>query len=110
MKEKVFPKAEVYNFYKKHFLIFVVNIKGDVEITDFKGATMSEKKYTRDNHVRATPTFIFFDLNGNEVTRYLGATQTDTEFIWLGEYVANGVYKDMPFIKYKQQRQKEKAK
>ncbi len=78
MKEKVFPKAEVYNFYKERFLIFVVNIRGDVEITDFKGATMSEKKYTRDNHVRATPTFIFFDLNGNEVTRYLGATQTDT--------------------------------
>ena len=110
MKEKVFPDAEVNSFFKKHFLMFVVNIRGDVELTDFKGAVMPEKKYARDKHVRATPTFIFFDLNGNEVTRYLGAAQNIAEFLWLGEYVVNGVYKEMPFLKYKQQKQKEKPK
>jgi thioredoxin-related protein len=110
MEEKIFADAEVNGFYKKHFLIFSVDIRGDVEITDFKGGTMTEKKYARSNLVRATPTFIFFDLKGNEVARYIGAAQNAAEFLWLGEYVANDVYMEMPFLKYKQQKQKEKSK
>jgi len=110
MKERIFTQPEVQRLYRKNFLVFSVDMKGDAEITDFKGKTLPQKKYARNNRVRATPTFIFFDLNGNEITRYLGATQTPEEFIWLGEYVARGVYKEMPFVKYKQQRLKEKSK
>ena len=110
MREKIFIQQEVQKFYKKHFLIFTVDMRGDAEITDFKGKTMPQKKYAKINRVRATPTIVFYDLNGNEITRYIGATQTADEFLWLGEYVVKGAYKEMPFIKYKQQRLKEKTK
>ncbi len=109
MKEKIFTQPEVQKFYKKHFLIFSVDMQGDVEITDFKGKTMPQKKFAKNSHVRATPTFVFYDLNGSEITRYFGATQTAEEFLWLGEYVVKGIHKDMPFVKYKQQRLKERT-
>jgi thioredoxin-related protein len=54
--------------------------------------------------VRATPVIMFFDLDGKPVARYTGATADVDEFMWLGQYVADGIYKDMPFTRYKRER------
>ena len=43
----------------------------------------------------------FFDLDGRLVARYTGATRDAQEFLWLGEYVAEGAYREMPFARYK---------
>jgi thioredoxin-related protein len=48
---------------------------------------------------------LFFDLDGKPVARYTGATSGVDEFMWLGEYVAEGQYNDMPFAKYKRLKQ-----
>ena len=107
MKTTVLNRPEVQDFYKEHFLIFPVDIEGDVEIVDFEGNTRTEKDFAfREHRVRATPVFGFFDLDGKLVTRYTGATRSTEEFIWLGEYVVNGVYEDMTFARYKRQRSK----
>lgn len=108
MKTTVLNSPEVQSYYKEHFLIFPVDIEGDVEITDFTGDTLPQKDYALTTHrVRATPVFAFFDLDGNLVTRYTGATRNADEFMQLGHYVAEGVYTRISFPKYKRELQKQ---
>jgi thioredoxin-related protein len=105
MKTTVLNRPEVQDYFKEHFLIFPVDIEGDVEVTDFAGQTMPQKDMALGQfRVRATPVFAFFDLDGNLVARYTGATRDAEEFMWLGQYVVDGRYKDLPFAKYKRER------
>ena len=107
MKTNVLNQPEVQAYYRKHFLLFPVDIEGDVEITNLKGKTMKQKDFAfKENRVRATPVFAFFDLNANRIHRHIGKTNGVEEFMWMGEYVAEGAYKEMPFIKYKRQKRK----
>jgi thioredoxin-related protein len=106
MKTTVLNQPEVQDYFKEHFMIFPVDIEGDVEIHDFAGNAMSQKDFALKTHrVRATPVFAFFDLDGNLVARYTGATGDATEFMWLGEYVVQERYKEITFPAYKRERQ-----
>ena len=104
MKQTVLNQPRVQDFYHERFLSFVVDVGGDVEITDFTGAAMSQKDFAfKENRVRATPVFQFYDLDGQPVARFTGATSGVEEFLLLGEYVAEGHYKGMPFTRYKRE-------
>jgi thioredoxin-related protein len=103
MKNTVLNQSHVQDWYRKHFLIYAMDVKGDTSMTDFKGRNTTEKAFALENRARATPTFVFFDLEGNAVTRFTGATQTVDEFLLLGKYVVDGAYKTMPFNVYKRQ-------
>jgi thioredoxin-related protein len=108
MKQSVLNRAEVQDFYRRHFRIIPVDIEGDIEIMDFQGNAIREKDFAfQVNRVRATPVFLFYDLNGGQVARYTGATSGVDEFLWLGEYVVEGVYQDMPFTRYKRLKRKQ---
>jgi thioredoxin-related protein len=108
MKARVLNQVDVQDYYKQHFLIFSVDIEGDVEITDFKGKSMKEKDFAfKENKVRATPVFGFFDLDGNMITRFTGATNDAREFLWLGEFVVDGHYATTNFTRYKRQKKRE---
>lgn len=108
MKTTVLSRPEVQAFYKEHFLIFPVDVEGDVEITDFAGETVSQKDFALKTHrVRATPVFAFFDLDGKLVTRYTGATRNADEFLQLGQYVVDGAYTRVSFPAYKREQQKQ---
>ena len=63
--------------------------------------TASEKGYAQTLKVRATPTFIFYDLAGNEAVRIVGPLQTPEEFLLLGDFVTSGAYKTRTFAQYK---------
>lgn len=112
MKETVLNQPEVQAYFREHFLSFPVDVEGDVEIVDFAGNTTTQKDYAFEVHrVRATPVFAFFDLEGERIVRYIGATSGPEEFLWLGEYVVEEVYKQadergkpMSFTKYKRQK------
>ena len=105
MKQTVLNQPRVQDYYHEHFLSFVVDVGGDVEIIDFHGEHMSEKDFAfRQNRVRATPVFQFYNLDGEPVARLTGATSGVEEFLWLGEYVAEGHYQHMPFTRYKRER------
>lgn len=104
MKETVLNQPDVQDYFKEHFLIFSVDIEGDVAITDFQGNSIKEKDFAfREHRVRATPVLMFFDLEGKQITRYTGATADKQEFMLLGRYVVEGIYKDMPFTKFKRE-------
>ncbi len=108
MKKTVLNQSEVQEYYKEHFLIFSVDIEGDVEITDFAGQSVTQKDFAFKQHrVRATPVFGFFDLQGKLIARYTGATSDLREFLWLGEFVADGHYLKTNFSRYKRQKKKE---
>ena len=104
MKTTILNQSDVQDFYRDNFLIFEVDIEGDIEMVDFDGNEVKQKDFAVLQHrVRATPVFAFFDLEGERIARYIGATTGTDEFLQLGEYVADGAYKDMSFNRYKRQ-------
>jgi thioredoxin-related protein len=111
MKMNVLNQPKVQEYYRKHFLNFAIDIEGDVEMVNFKGETTKQKDFAfKEFRVRATPVFAFFDLNGKLIHRHTGKTSGVEEFMWLGEYIVNGVYKKMPFVRYKKQKRAETTK
>lgn len=102
MKTNVLNQEHVQEYFKKHFLIFSVDIEGDVEITNFQGKAMSQKDFAfKENRVRATPVLAFFDLQGKRIMRFTGRTTSAEEFLLLGQFVADKHYKNTKFSKYK---------
>jgi thioredoxin-related protein len=103
MKATILNQSEVQDYFRKHFLIYTVDVKGDAPMTDFQGKQTSEKAFALAQRARATPVFVFYDLAGNVMTRFTGATQNAAEFMLLGRYVVEGTYKAQAFSAYKRQ-------
>ena len=103
MKATVLNQTEVQDWYRKHFLLYTIDVKGDVPMTDFQGKATREKDFALDVRARATPVFIFFDLEGKPIARYTGPTQTPDEFLLLGRWVVEGHYKTVAFNVFKRQ-------
>lgn len=102
MKTTVLNQPAVQDYFREHFLIFPVDVEGDIEVVDFAGNPDIQKDFAlKQFRVRATPVFAFFDLDGNMVARYTGATRDSEEFMLLGQYVVEGAYKETTFTKYK---------
>jgi len=102
MKTNVLNRSDIQEFYRQNFLNFSVDIEGDIDVTDFYGQHMAQKDFAfKENRVRATPVIAFYDLTGKEVFRHTGRTSDADEFMLMGRYVSEGIYKQMPFIKYK---------
>ena len=111
MKTNVLNQPEVQDYFRKHFLLFTVDLEGDVEITNLQGKQMRQKDFAfRENRVRATPVIVFYDLDGKPVHRHTGRTAGVKEFMWMGQYVAEGIYKKQSFIRYKKMRRHESRK
>lgn len=100
MKETVFTQAEVKTYFRQRFVILAVDVMGDVPLYDPSGHETREKDFARAMRATATPTFVFFDLEGRAVVRHVGATRDAREFMLLGRYVADGVYKTKSFTDY----------
>lgn len=107
MKGNVLNQPSVQDYYRENFLLFSVDIEGDVEMVDFKGETMSQKDFSfKKNRVRATPVIAFFDLNGKRIHRHTGKTSGVDEFMLMGEFVAEGHYEKLSFTRYKRSKKK----
>ena len=104
MKATVLNQPDVQDYFREHFLIFPVDIEGDVEVVDFKGNTTTMKDFAfKQYRVRATPVFAFYDLDGKFIkrARFTGATRDKDEFLLLGRYVVEGAYEKQSFTRYK---------
>ncbi len=109
MKQTVLNRPEVQDWYRERFLIFSVDIEGETEVTDFQGTTMTAKDFAfRVNRIRATPVFVFYDLEGAPMVRYTGVTRDAEEFLWLGEFVADNHYQNTKFTRFKRAKQAER--
>ena len=104
MKNTVLNRPEVQAYFTENFLCLAVDVEGDIEIADFKGESMTQKEFAlKKNRVRATPVFAFFNLDGERVARYTGATTGIEEFMLLGRYVAEGHYQKQRFTRFKRE-------
>ena len=109
MKTTVLNRADVQAYFRENFLIFPVDIEGDVEMTDFGGTTTTMKDFAfKQFRVRATPVFQFIDLDGKPIKRgrFTGATRDADEFMLLGKFVVEGHYRNSSFTKYKRSQKK----
>ena len=101
MMSTVLNQVPVQDYYRKHFRIVHVDIKGDNPLTDFTGKETTEKEFAFAQRVRATPVFAFFGIDGKQLTKFTGAVKDPHEFIMLGEFVVSGAYKTQNFTAYK---------
>ncbi len=108
MKTTIFNQVQVQQYFKKNFLLFTVDIEKQEDIKDFQGKPTTQKKFFHkiSRHRGATPVIAFFDLEGKLVVRYTGATSSANEFILLGKYVVDQVYKKQSFTRYKRAQRK----
>ncbi len=115
MKNTVLNQSDVQDQFNQSFHSLTVDIEGDIEIIDFDGEEVTQKQFARKNRVRATPVMAFYDLEGNQVFKYTGATSGSEEFMWLAEYFIEGIYKHkdnngrkISFTRYKRLKLKQK--
>lgn len=102
MKETILNQSEVQDYFRQNFLIYPMDIKNDIALVDFEGNNTTEKAFSAKHRVRATPVFIFFGLDGSVMYRFTGVARDTSEFLLLGRYIVDGVYKTQPFNVYKQ--------
>jgi thioredoxin-related protein len=102
MKSTILSQRDVQNFFREHFLLYPIDTQGDTPMVDFSGKESIEKAFALEHRVRATPTIVFFDLDGKAIVRHTGPTKDKDEFLLLGRYVIEGAYKQGPFARFKQ--------
>ena len=108
MKTTIMNRADVQDYYREHFRLLTIDIRGDTLMTDFDGNEVYEKDFAfRQHRVRATPVFMFFDTSGKKTMRLTGIVRNAEEFLWLAEYVVDGEYQNTNFTKYKRARAKQ---
>jgi len=97
MLQTVLSQPRVQDWYAERFLNVAVDIRGDVELTDFDGITLPSKVFAQHRKIMFTPVMSFLDLYGVEVFRKAGMVADPEEFLLMGEYVATGRYTDTPY-------------
>jgi thioredoxin-related protein len=102
MKTTLLNQSDVQDAYRAQFLLYPIDVNGDTQMTDFQGKPTTAKAFAFAHRVRATPTLLFFDLEGKLVARHTGPARDKAELLLLGRYVAEGAYATQPFAKYKQ--------
>jgi len=100
MRQNLFTQPQVKQAYQQKFLIFSIDIKSDVELSDFAGKQFTQKTFAAANRVRSTPTTIFYDLQGQELYRFVGMSQNSQEFLALADYVLSKQYQQRSFKDY----------
>lgn len=107
MKKNVLNQSNVQAYYRQHFLNFVVDIEGDVEMVNFKGKPTRQKDFAfKEFRVRATPVIMIIGLDGKPIHRHTGKTAGVNEFMLIGKYIVDGHYKKTSFTRYKRQQKK----
>ena len=105
MKVMILNQSEVQDYFREHFRLLMMNVEGDNLIVDFDGEEIPEKDWAlKHNRIRATPVFLFLDLEGKRIMRFTGAAKSIEEFMLLGEFVADGHYENGNFVKFKRNR------
>jgi thioredoxin-related protein len=91
----------VQDYFRANFANLSLDIWSSVPIRDFGNREQTEKGYAQASKVKGTPTFVFYDLAGNEISRVFGVVETPEEFLLLGRYISSGAYKSRDFAQFK---------
>jgi len=106
MKLQVLNRIAVQEYFQTHFRVISLDAEGDVEVVDFDGNTVTSREFSlKALRVRATPVFVFFDQEGEIITRYTGALKNAHDFMLLGRYVVEGHYDNTRFNQFRRDNQ-----
>lgn len=86
-----FRNEVIVDYINKNFYVIKLDMRGEGQIIDLDGKTMSEAEMSRRHTVNGTPNIEFRDADGKEVFRmpgYVGAMV----FYGILDYVVNGGY------------------
>lgn len=97
----VLRESVVQDWYRRNFAIFRIDIRGANPVVGFDGKELTESEFARSQRVRATPTSVFYDLDGRETVRFAGPARDVREFLQLGEFVVGGLWRNTSFDAYK---------
>ncbi len=109
MTQHVLNRPDVQSYYRGHFINFSINIFGAVPFEDFAGRRMTEKTFAQATGIKATPTLMFYDLDGREIVRLTRAIRDPGDFILLGEFVVSGAYRSRTFPDYLKERKRDRG-
>lgn len=104
MRHTVLNRSDVQDYFRAHFRILSINAEAQVDMTDFSGRPTTQKQFALNQHrVRATPVFLFFDLEGKPLKRgrFTGATKDAKEFLLLGRYIVERHNEKTSFLRFK---------
>jgi thioredoxin-related protein len=102
MKRDILSLAGVQAYYRKHFAVLAVDVRGAVRVTDFAGRASTAKAFAAAQGVKMTPTLVFYGLDGTPLARVDGEVRSVEAFMQLGEFVTSGAYRTMKFNDYQQ--------
>lgn len=98
MKSSILNQSEIQDYYRAKFRPLMMNVESDNPVTNWDGTEYTESDFAIEVvRVRASPEFVFFDLDGNVVVRFTGVTKNLEEFMLLGRYVGEGYYRNVDF-------------
>ncbi len=97
----VLREAAVQDWYRQNFAVFKVDIRGANPLVGFDGKELTESAFAAAQKVKATPTSVFYGLDGQEQVRYAGPPRDAREFMQLGEFVVRGEWRRSNFDQYK---------
>jgi len=101
MREQIFARPEVQDYYRRHFVIIQLDVNGSVPITDPAGRETIEKNFARELRVVGTPTLVYLDTQGKEMHRFSGVARDVAEFLARGRYVVGDHWQKKSFEQYR---------
>jgi thioredoxin-related protein len=101
MKDAILSRADVQDWYRRHFSAYSIDILGSVEMVDFSGRRITEGRFAQEARVVGMPTLDFFDLRGRLVARVPGEVGDAATFLALGDWVASGAHARESFEQYR---------
>lgn len=96
MREQVFNQPSVEAAYQEHYQTAQIRLDDPQPIRTPEGQQRTPAEWAKKLGVVGTPAFVFFDAQGQLVTRYQGVLSAE-DLIRLGQYVAQAQYEQQPF-------------
>jgi len=117
MHEEVYPDPEINAHLSEDLYVVQINMFGDVEVTDFDGEVLPEKKIVQKWGVLFTPTLMFFpeavedDVPASRaaVVTMPGAFHRGTTLDLITWVLEKGYDSDEPFQKYHARKHNERV-
>ncbi len=89
----------IASYLQDSFEIIAIDAMGENLVSTFAGDVMPEARFAREHQADATPSMLFYDLQGNLMFHLLGY-QPPYEFRAALDYVISGEYRNITFNQY----------
>lgn len=100
LKEKTFTNTRLKELYSKEYVLVYMDSKGANEEADHvlpDGTRLSHKEFIRKHKAFVTPTWVYYDAEGNKVFQGAGSTESAQNFVNFHKYVSGQYFKTMTY-------------